>query len=129
MKVASTALLSCLVLALTACEPAPQSPTAVAGTTAAAGFRPAEQFVGTWSGTTASGGAIQIVVPASGNPSYTFRGSPVRVNSAQMEGDRLVLNIGQSRAGAITLTPAAGGQLQYDYRFGADTATAVLTRS
>lgn len=113
-------------VALAGCEPAMET-TPVA--TTAAVFQPAQPYVGTWTGTTASGGDVNILIPASGNPTYTFRGSPVPVRSAQMSGDTVVLQIGQSGTGRIVLTPVAPGQLRYDYTFQDQQATAVLSRS
>lgn len=120
------------IVALAGCQPAEQAApvsASVTGTAAAAAVQSSEQFVGTWTGTTAAGGDIRIVVPAGGTPTYVFRGSDVPVTAARVSGDSLVLRVGRSGGGTVTLTPLAGDQLQYDYSFGGDRATAVVTRS
>lgn len=122
-RTASLVLLSCLAFAAAGCEPTAQAPA----TATAAAFQPSERFVGTWHGTTAAGGDIHIVVPASGTPSYSFRGSPVVVNSARMNGDALVLSVGRA-GGSVVLTPTAANQVQYDYSYQGDRASALLTR-
>lgn len=102
----------------------------VGGTVGAAATAPEQNaFVGTWTGTTARGGAVQVVVPATGTPTYAFRGERVPVRSAAVSGNTLVLGVGATGEGRVVLTPVGAGQLRYDYSFRGQSASAVLARA
>ncbi|TWF54654.1 hypothetical protein [Neorhizobium alkalisoli] len=73
-------------------------------------------LAGTYSGKTAKGGDVLIVIPKSGNPTYRFRGAPVMVSSAKLSGKSIVLNVGSAGMGSIVLTPAGKGKMSYSYK-------------
>lgn len=72
------------------------------------------ELAGTYTGKTAKGNAILIVVPKSGNPSYTFAGSPVRVSGAQVSGKTISMNVGPNGLGRVSIT-ASGKGASYKY--------------
>jgi hypothetical protein len=84
-------------------------------------------LAGTYSGKTAKGGDIVIVVPPSGTPTYRFRGSPVMVSSAKLSGKTITMNVGPNGFGKVSLVTDGKGA-SYSYRAGQDTASASLIK-
>lgn len=85
-------------------------------------------LAGTYSGKTAKGADIVIVVPKSGSPTYRFRGAPVKVSNAKLSGKTITMNVGANGFGRVSLTTNAKGA-SYSYRAGQDTASASLTKN
>lgn len=84
-------------------------------------------LAGTYTGKTAKGGEIVIVIPPSGTPTYRFRGSPVMVSNAKLSGKTVTMNVGPEGLGRVSLVTDGKGA-SYSYRAGADTTTASLTK-
>jgi hypothetical protein len=123
-------LLAGLAAALAACEAIPPwTPLSTAPVVAPAGSAPVSRdpFFGRWTGATERGGSVEIVL-AEGSSRYTFRGQPVPVTGARIEGDAMVLTVGEG-GGTVTLRPMPGGRLAYNHRFRSDRASAVLVRA
>ncbi|AYD00660.1 hypothetical protein [Neorhizobium sp. NCHU2750] len=85
------------------------------------------ELAGTYTGKTARGGEIVIVVPPSGTPTYRFRGSPVMVSNAKLSGKTITMNVGAEGLGRVSLVTDGKGAA-YSYRAGQDTTTASLTK-
>lgn len=115
-----------LTLALGACQTATTETTSVAPAVGAQS-QALGSFVGTWTGTTERGGSVRIEVPATGRPTYVFRGTPVAVSDARMIGDALAITT--SGGATITLAPAGRDRVRYSFVWGDQTASAVLSRS
>lgn len=106
------------------CVPNPNASSASAVPAAASN---SQALVGTWTGNLPNGAPIRVVIPASGKPTYSFRGSNVTVVSARTSGDRLVMSVGNG-SGTVTVSPGTGG-LGYMYSDGSGTAKATLVRA
>ncbi len=85
------------------------------------------ELAGTYTGKTAKGGDVRIVLPKSGTPTYRFRGDSVAVNSASVSGKTVKMSVGEG-GGSITLTSSGKGQITYRYSFNGATAAATLTK-
>jgi hypothetical protein len=84
-------------------------------------------LAGTYSGKTATGSPVQVVIPKSGTPSYRFMGDSVRVNSASLSGKTIKMNVGTG-GGSVTLSSSGKGQMSYRYSFKGNTASATLAK-
>lgn len=100
----------------------------IISTSAVSGFA-AEfgELAGTYSGKTAKGSSITVVIPKSGTPTYSFGGSSVSVNSATLSGKTVKLSVGTG-GGSVTLTETGKGKLSYKYAFKGDSASATLSK-
>jgi hypothetical protein len=82
---------------------------------------------GTYSGKTAKGGDILIVVPKTGTPSYRFRGSPVLVSSAKLSGKTISMNVGPTGMGKVVISSTGNG-MSYKYTDGQGSTVATLAK-
>ncbi|MEV4606215.1 hypothetical protein MRBLMR1_001159 [Neorhizobium sp. LMR1-1-1.1] len=86
------------------------------------------ELAGTYTGETAKGNAILIVVPKSGNPSYTFAGSPFRVSGAKVSGKTISMNVGPNGLGRVLIT-ASGKGASYKYTDNKGSTSASLAKN
>jgi len=101
------------------------SMSTIAGVVSAAEYG---DLAGTYTGKTAKGNAIVIVVPKSGNPSYTFAGSNVRVSGARLSGKTINMNVGPNGLGRVVVT-ASGKGAAYKYTDDKGSTTASLSKN
>src|SRR4051812_37048123 len=85
-------------------------------------------LAGTYTRQTAKGNAIVIVVPKSGNPSYTFAGSSVRVSGAKLSGKTINMNVGPNGLGRVVVT-AGGKGASYKYTDDKGSTSTTLTKN
>lgn len=83
---------------------------------------------GTWVGTTAKGGAVQITISGDQATQYNFRGEQVPINQSGSSGKSFQLDVGSGH-GTIRLTMAGKRGARFSYKDPeGGSATATLTR-
>jgi hypothetical protein len=85
-------------------------------------------LAGTYTGKTATGSEVVIVLPKSGSPTYRFKGGPVLVSNAKISGKTITMNVGDQGTGKVFLS-ASGKSLAYKWQGGQNTASATLTKN
>lgn len=69
---------------------------------------------GTWTGTTARGGAVQIVIASGQVQSYTFNGQTYPIGSSSVRSDQVSFTAGTAAA-VNSMTPAGKGKASWTF--------------